>query len=112
MAALPVSLVGLVYRADSARGVAEVSGIFGLVLGSGTFSASLLAAAASGLIVDNRLLVTTGAAVAASDSVLTPAMCKAMNRGLGQILWGGEASGPEPVRWNRPRIASKGTESD
>lgn len=32
MAALLVSLVGLVYRADSARGVAEVSGIFGLVL--------------------------------------------------------------------------------
>ncbi|MFB3904975.1 MAG: NAD(P)(+) transhydrogenase (Re/Si-specific) subunit beta [Acidobacteriota bacterium] len=176
MAAFIVSLVELIYRPDSAGTAAKASGLFGMVLGAATFSASMLAsgrlsgwlgqkpvvwrrhhllvvltslaavgmavagasqtggprvaalavalvlaallglvfavrvggadmpvlisflnatsglaAAASGLIVDNRLLVAAGAAVAASGLVLTMAMCQAMNRGLNQVLWGRDA---------------------
>jgi proton-translocating NAD(P)+ transhydrogenase subunit beta len=47
-----------------------------------------LAAAFCGVIVGNRLLVACGATVAASGSILTYVMCKAMNRSLLSILTG------------------------
>lgn len=182
MAAFIVSFVELVYRSGSGGSVAEISGIFGLGLGSATFSASMLAsarlsgwlgqkpvvwrkhhlfailivlavaaaagfgagqtdgprvsafaitlvlsallglvlavrvggadmpvlisflnatsglaAAGAGLIIDNRLLVAAGATVAASGSVLTSAMCQAMNRSLVQVLWGRGARSAAPL---------------
>ena len=47
-----------------------------------------LAAAFCGIIVENRLLVACGATVAASGSILTHVMCKAMNRNLLSVLTG------------------------
>jgi H+-translocating NAD(P) transhydrogenase subunit beta len=47
-----------------------------------------LAAAFCGVIVGNRLLVACGATVAASGSILTHVMCKAMNRNLLSVLTG------------------------
>ena len=41
-----------------------------------------LAAALCGVIIQNRLLIACGATVAASGSILTHVMCKAMNRNL------------------------------
>lgn len=47
-----------------------------------------LAAAFAGVVIGNRLLVAAGATVAASGSVLTIAMCKAMNRNLLAVFRG------------------------
>jgi H+-translocating NAD(P) transhydrogenase subunit beta len=47
-----------------------------------------LAAAFAGVVIGNRLLVAAGATVAASGSVLTIAMCRAMNRSLPAVFRG------------------------
>ena len=46
-----------------------------------------LAAAFCGIVVDNRLLIAFGATVAASGSILTHVMCKAMNRHIARVIW-------------------------
>jgi len=45
-----------------------------------------LAASFCGLVIQNRLLIACGATVAASGSILTHAMCRAMNRSLREVL--------------------------
>lgn len=47
-----------------------------------------LAAAFCGVIIHNRLLIACGATVAASGSILTHVMCKAMNRNLLKVFIG------------------------
>ncbi len=47
-----------------------------------------LAASFCGIAVGSRLLVACGATVAASGSILTHVMCRAMNRGLGGVFTG------------------------
>lgn len=49
-----------------------------------------LAAAFCGVIIENRLLVACGATVAASGSILTLVMCRAMNRNFLMILAGSQ----------------------
>lgn len=51
-------------------------------------SSAGFAAAFCGIILDSRLLVVCGAAVAASGGVLTLVMCRAMNRRLVNVLGG------------------------
>lgn len=51
-----------------------------------------VAAAFCGIIVSNRLLISAGAIVAASGSILTYMMCKAMNRSMLKVFWGGSLS--------------------
>ena len=50
-----------------------------------------LAAAFCGVIIQNRLLIACGATVAASGSILTHVMCKAMNRSLLKVFIGFQA---------------------
>ena len=58
------------------------------VLISSLNAASGLAGAFCGVLVENTLLIACGATVAASGSILTLAMCKAMNRSLLGVFLG------------------------
>lgn len=93
----PVSLILLVSTAALALALGvlfsiRIGGADMPVLISFLNATAGLAAALCGIVLQNRLLIAFGAAVAASGSILTHIMCRAMNRGIAKVFTGSVAN--------------------
>jgi H+-translocating NAD(P) transhydrogenase subunit beta len=80
------------------------------------------AAAAAGFVLANDLLIVTGALVGSSGAILSIIMCRAMNRSITNVIFGGfgtaDAKGPAPgtpvgevIEMSQPDVAAMLRES-
>ena len=71
-----------------------------------------LSAVAMGFVLENKLLITAGALDGASGFVLSIIMCKAMNRSVGNVLFGAFGSVKTSARLAEQRTVKSATATD
>ena len=104
--ALLLTLVGLAIALGGLFAI-RIGGADMPVLISFLNASAGLAAAFVGIVIENRLLIACGATVAASGSILTHVMCKAMNRGLMNVFVGTKGTRPSAAPESRSRDISQ-----
>jgi len=107
--ALPLILTALIFFSAvfGSLFAVRIGGADMPVLISFLNAAAGLAAAFCGVAIGNRLLISCGATVAASGSILTHIMCKAMNRGLFDVLLQIKSKTAKPQPSPAPRSSSE-----